>query len=118
MPASEPPAIRPEEKSVPDPTSDSSETPVLRSTNQRTRPPAKIGAVVAIGRYEPTANDSEWMPHNSSVIEMNTPTRTSPHGRFWLSRPLMIVDISVACGAGNAFEPMVITLCRYSVVTP
>ena len=32
---------------------------------------------------------------------MNTPTSTSPHGRFWLSRPRMIVDISVACGAGS-----------------
>ena len=50
MPASEPPAISPELNSVPDPTSDSSATPVFRSTNQRTSPPAKIGAVVAIGR--------------------------------------------------------------------
>ena len=58
------------------------------------------------------------MPHSSSVIEMNTPTRTRPHGRFWLSSPLMIVAISVACGAGSAFEPIVITLWRYSVVTP
>ena len=55
-----------------------------------------MGAVVAIGRYDPTANESDRMPHNSSVTEMNTPTSTSPHGRFWLSRPRMIVDISVA----------------------
>ena len=112
MPASDPPAMRPELNSVPDPTSDSSATPVFRSTYARTRPPAKIGAVVAIGRYEPTANDSEWMPHSSSVIEMNTPTSTRPQGRFWLSRPLMIVAISVACGAGSASDPIVITLCR------
>src|SRR5262245_53287168 len=77
-----------------------------------------MGAVVEIGRYEPTAKDSEWMPHSSSVTEMNTPTRTSPHGRFWLSRPLMIVDISVACGAGSDCDPMVITPCKYSVVAP
>ena len=30
----------------------------------------------------------------------------------------MIVDISVACGAGRALDPITITLCRYSVVTP
>ena len=50
MPASEPPAIRPELKSVPEPTSDSAALPVVRSTSARTTPPAKIGAVVAIGR--------------------------------------------------------------------
>ena len=49
---------------------------------------------------------------------MNTPTSTSPHGRFWLSRPLMIVAISVACGAGSDGDPIPITLCRYSVVIP
>ena len=27
---------------------------------------------------------------------MKTPTSTSPHGRFWLSRPLMIVALNVA----------------------
>src|SRR4029450_11739451 len=107
MPASEPPAMSPELKSVPDPTSDSSACPVFRSTNQRTGPPAKVGGVVAIGRYDPTANDREWMPHSSSVIEMKTPTSTRPHGRFWLRSPLLIVDISVACGAGSAPEPIV-----------
>ena len=50
MPAIEPPAMRPELNSVPELISDSSATPVLRSTNQRTRPPTKMGAVVAIGR--------------------------------------------------------------------
>ncbi len=50
MPASDPPAMRPELKSVPELMSDSLFTPVLRSTNQRTRPPAKIGAVVAMGK--------------------------------------------------------------------
>src|SRR6476659_575127 len=104
MPASDPPAINPELKRVPELISDSSARPVLRSTNHRTSPPTKIGAVVAIGRYDPTANESERMPHNSSVIEMNTPTRTRPHGRFWLRSPLMIVDISVACGAGSEAE--------------
>ena len=52
-------AISPELKSVPDPSSDCSAVPVLRSTHHRTNPPAKIGAVVAIGRYEPTAKESE-----------------------------------------------------------
>src|ERR1043166_1282115 len=105
IPASDPPAINPELNSVPDPTSDSSATPVLRSTNARTRPPAKIGAVVAIGRYDRTPNDNDRIPHSSSVIEMNTPTRTSPHGRLRLSSPLMMVAISVACGAGSAPDP-------------
>ena len=41
------------------------------------------------------------MPHSSSVTEMNTPTSTSPQGRFWLNSPLIIVDIKVACGAGS-----------------
>ena len=106
MPASDPPAISPELKSVPLLISDSSCWPVLRSTHQRTRPPTKMGAVVAMGRYDPTANESDRMPHSSSVTEMNTPTSTSPHGRFWLSRPRMIVDISVACGAGSDSDPM------------
>src|SRR5688572_26629818 len=101
IPASEPPAMSPELNRVPELMSDSSAVPVLRSTNQRTRPPAKIGAVVAIGRYEPTAKESDLMPHSSRVTEMKTPTSTSPHGRFWLSNPLMIVDISVACGAAK-----------------
>ena len=33
---------------------------------------------------------------------MNTPTSTSPHGRFCDSRPLISVAISVACGAATA----------------
>src|SRR5438046_9283620 len=82
IPHSEPPAMRPELNSVPAPTSDSCATPVLRSTNARTRPPAKIGAVVAIGRDEPTAHDNEWMPHNASGTETDTPTRPRPHGRL------------------------------------
>src|SRR5688572_4384084 len=81
-------------------------------------PPTKIGAVVWIGRYDPTANESDRMPHNSNVTEMKTPTRTRPHGRFWLSRPRMIVDISVACGAGSEPDPIVITWWRYRVVMP
>src|SRR5207237_314154 len=57
MPHNDPPAMRPELNSVPAPTSDSSFAPVFRSTYARTRPPTKIGAVVAMGRYEPTAHD-------------------------------------------------------------
>ena len=49
------------------------------------------------------------MPHNSRTSEMLTPHSTRPHGRFWLSNPLMMVDISVACGAGSDCEPMPIT---------
>ena len=71
-----------------------------------------IGTVVAIGRYDPTAKVSECTPHNSSAIETKTPTRTRPHGRFWLSRPLMIVAISVAWGAAMAGDPMPKTLWR------
>ena len=59
IPQIEPPAIRPELKRVPAPRSDSSCTPLRRSTHHRTMPPAKMGAVVAIGRYTPTANDNE-----------------------------------------------------------
>ena len=50
IPASDPPAIRPELNSVPELISDSCFSPVWRSTNHRTSPPAKIGAVVAMGR--------------------------------------------------------------------
>ncbi len=49
---------------------------------------------------------------------MNTPTRTSPQGRFWLRRPLMIVDINVACGAASDCDPITNTEWRYSVVMP
>ena len=71
-----------------------------------------------MGRYDPTANDSDRIPQSSSATEMNTPTGTSPHERFWLSRPLMIVAISVACGAGMAGVPMAKTRCRHSIVAP
>jgi hypothetical protein len=47
---------------------------------------------------------------------MKTPTSTRPHGRFWLKRPRMMVAISVACGAGSASDPTVITSWRYRVV--
>jgi hypothetical protein len=52
------------------------------------------------------------MPYSSSVTEMKTPTNTRPHGRLRLSSPLMMVAISVACGAGSDVEPMPITPCR------
>src|ERR1051325_11350980 len=107
MPARDPPAMSPELNSVPALISDSCDCPVLRSTIQRTIPPTKIGAVVAIGKYEPTANESDRIPHYSSVTEMNTPTRTRPQGRFWLRSPLMIVAIKVACGAGSDGDPIV-----------
>ena len=81
-------------------------------------PPMKIGAVVAIGRYAPTANDSEWTPHSSSVIAMNTPTSTSPQGSCWTSRPRMIVAISVACGAATSADPMPNVWCRQRSVKP
>src|SRR5207245_6952762 len=42
---------------VPAPTSDSSFRPVRFSTYARTRPPANIGAVVAMGRYDPTRSE-------------------------------------------------------------
>ena len=58
------------------------------------------------------------MPQSSSVTEMNTPTSTSPHGRFWLRSPLMIVAINVAWGAGSDVDPIVMTECRASVVIP
>ena len=80
--AIDPPAMSPELNSVPAPSSDSSFTPLLRSTYQRTSPPAKIGAVVATGRYAPTANDSEWMPHSSSVTGEEDADEDEPHGRF------------------------------------
>src|SRR5688500_11816122 len=65
----------PELNSVPAPSSDSPAAALPRSTHHRTRPPAKIGAVVAIGRYEPTANDSDLMPHRSEehTSELQSP---------------------------------------------
>src|SRR5215831_6526598 len=106
MQHNDPPAIKPELKRVPELTSDSCGAPIFLSTYARTSPPTKIGAVVAIGRYEPTANDNDRMPHSSSTTEMNTPTSTRPHGRFWLSSPLIMVAIRVACGAAMSFEPI------------
>src|SRR6266508_7032657 len=106
MPVIEPPAINPELNSTPALRSDSCGFPFVRSTHHLTSPPAKIGAVVAIGKYDPTAKVSERTPHNSSTAERKTPIKTSPHGRFWLRRPLMIVAISVACGAARFGEPM------------
>ena len=51
MPVIEPPAISPELKSVAGTqTPIPARLPVVRSTHHRTSPPAKIGAVVAIGR--------------------------------------------------------------------
>src|SRR4029453_13497264 len=104
--------MRPELKSVPELMSDSCVTPVFRSTYQRTMPPTKIGAVVAMAKYEQPEKKSERMPHSSRVIEMKTPTRTSPQGRFWLRSPLMIVDIKVACGAASDCDPMTNTEWR------
>src|SRR4029434_113811 len=106
IPASEPPAMSPELNKIPELSSDSSGLPLLRSTHARTRPPAKIGAVVAIGRYEPTAKDRDRIPHDTSAIERNTQITTNPHGRFWLRSPLMIVAINVACGAARSLDPM------------
>src|SRR5262245_43334086 len=116
MPQIDPPAINPELNNVPELSSDSSWAPVARSTHHRVRPPTKIGAVVAIGRYDPTANDNEWIPQSSSVTEMKMPTSTRPHGRFWLRRPLMMVDIRVACGAAMGVEPIRKTAGGYRVV--
>ena len=96
---------QPRLNSVPDPTSDSSLAPVFLDV-VADEPAGKDRGRGRNRQYEPTANDSEWIPHSSRVMAMHTPTSTRPHGRFWLSSPLMIVDISVACGAGSAFEPM------------
>src|SRR4029453_9159342 len=57
-------------------------------------------------------------PQSPSTIETLAPQSTSPHGRFWLSKPRMIVDISVACGAGSDCDPIFITSFRQSVVEP
>ncbi len=48
------------------------------------------------------------MPQSSSVMVMNTPASTRPHGRSCASSPLISVAISVACGAGSACEPICI----------
>ena len=49
-----------------------------------------------------------------------TPTKMKPHGRSRESTPLMIVAISVACGAGRRSEPIGphAELCRPISVKP
>ena len=46
------------------------------------------------------------MPSNSTVITMQTPSSTSPHGSLRLRIPLMTVAISRACGAAIFSLPM------------
>ena len=64
-------------------------------------PPIQIGDVVESGRYAPTAHESACAPASCAMNARKTPTSTGPHGRLFASRPLMIVAISVACGAGE-----------------
>jgi len=76
-----------------------------RSTSHRMSPPKKMGAVVASGRYAPTAKLRLRTPSSSTTHTMNTPNSTSPQGRFWFRMPLTTVLISTACGAGKFAEP-------------
>ena len=80
--------------------------PVTFPTSARIMPPTQIGEVVESGRYAPTANDNEFTPHSSMTTATNIPTNTSPHGKSCASNPLMMVAMSVACGAEYRSVPM------------
>jgi len=102
----EPPATRPELYSTPGPASDSASLPRFRSTIRRTSPPAYTGVVISSGRYIPTANASAGTPMISMRIEVNTPSRTRPHGSCWVRMPLVTRLMRVACGAGAFSDPI------------
>ena len=63
-------------------------------------PPTKMGALLEMGRYTPTAKGSEDTPHSSSISAMKTPTSTRSHGSFWVRMPSMMSAKSCALGAG------------------
>ena len=74
-------------------------------------PPTKIASVVAIDKYDPTANVSDRIPISSTAITRNTPSSTSPHGSFCCRIPLITVAISRACGAAAFSLPIPSTHC-------
>ena len=104
IPVKAPPAINPELNKAPGPSSDSTAALFLErcSMNHFTNPPIKIGLVVEKGRYAPTANARELTPQSSITAATAIPTITRLQGSWWLSKPLMMVDINMACGAASA----------------
>ena len=88
--------MSPELKSAPLPASDSSFDLVVVWASHLTTPPAKIVAVVEMGRYEPTAKASERTPQISSATTMNAPNRSSVQGSLRVRIPLITTLISVA----------------------
>ena len=119
MPADRAAGDQPELKSVPAPSSDSSRHAAsCAPPTTRTSPPAKIGAVVAIGRYEPTANDSEWMPHSSSVIDDEHADQHEPPRQVLAEQPLDDRRHQRRLRRRRSpADPMPNTRCRYSVVS-
>ena len=103
IPVMAPPAINPELNKAPGPTSESSLVLDFLSTKYFTNPPIKIGEVLDKGKYTPTANASELIPHNSTTAEIAIPAITNPQGKSWLNNPFITVDINNACGAGKGW---------------
>src|SRR5438105_3152655 len=118
MPQMAPPAIKPLANNTPGPDSISASERLaertLRSTSQRTMPPANIPADVVIGRYTPTATGSEDTPISSMAIVRNTPMSTSPQGSLWVRMPSVISAISVALGESRRLS----SWPRYSRMRP
>ena len=59
----------------------------------------------SIGRYRPMANGSTGMPRSSTASAINTPIKTSVHGRLPPITPSTIIFMSVACGAESSGVP-------------
>src|SRR5207249_1356176 len=102
-PAIAPPAMYPDERSVPGLNSSSPFPFRARSTMWRTSPPQKMGTDVEMGRYTPTANGRELTPQSSITSDSITPINTRLHGSFLVRIPSMIKANKLAFGASNFF---------------
>ena len=112
MPVSDPPAIRPELKSVPALSSESDVSPVLRSTHHRT---SAADEDRRGGGDRQVRADGERQRVDAAQLERDRDEHADqhqPHGSCWSSRPRMSVAISVACGAATCAEPMPNVSCR------
>src|SRR2546428_7840642 len=102
IPQIAPPAISPLANRTPGPDSISASERfaerTLRSTSQRTMPPANIPADVVIGRFTPTGTGSDETPISSIAIVRETPQSPRPQGRLCLRIPSVISGIQVPIG--------------------
>ena len=101
------PATKPDPRSVPRSirAARASGLFAVRSASSRSRPPRKIGTIVATGRYTPTAKARTGSLNASAASAIPTPIATSVHGSTLSRTPSMTSFISVACGAGSSAVP-------------